>query len=98
MEIILTKKFRKYAKEKNITTIAVKYGQSCTTWAGSFKVPSVLKEKPKDVFKYRYNLIDGIEVYVHKSVKTTEKNILELNVIGFLILKEVEVKGMDLKI
>jgi len=50
------------------------------------------------VFKYRYNLIDGIEVYVHKSVKTTEKNILELNVIGFLILKEVEVKGMDLKI
>ena len=31
MEIILTKKFRKYAKEKNITTIAVKYGQSCTT-------------------------------------------------------------------
>jgi len=61
-------------------------------------VPSVLKEKPKNISKYKYNLVDGIEVYVHKVVKTTEKNLLELDVVGFLMLKEIEVKGMDYRI
>jgi len=35
---------------------------------------------------------------VHKAVKTTKKNLLELDVIGFLMLKEIEVKGMDFRI
>ncbi|MDM8535015.1 hypothetical protein QUF55_09985 [Clostridiaceae bacterium HSG29] len=61
-------------------------------------MPAVLKGKPKDISKFKYNIVDGIEVYVHKAVRTTEKNLLELNVIGFLMLKEIEVKGMDLKI
>jgi len=98
MKIILTKKFKKYAEDKNLTAIAIKYGKSCSSWTGSFKVPSVLKEKPKDISKYKYNLVDGIEVYVHKAVKTTKKNLLELDVIGFLMLKEIEVKGMDFRI
>ena len=95
MEIKLSNKFKKFAKEKNIVAIAIKYGKSCSSWAGSFKVPLVLREKPKDVRNYKYHLVDEIEVYVHKTVKTTKEKRLELNVVGFLMLKEIDIKGMD---
>ncbi len=31
MKIILTSKFKKYAKDKNITAVAIKYGKSCSS-------------------------------------------------------------------
>ena len=58
-------------------------------------MPEVLNGKPKDVRNYRYYTIDGVDVYVHKAVKLTKGSCLELNITGFLMLKEIEVKGID---
>lgn len=95
MKIELSKKFKKYANENNIEAIAVKYGKGCSTWGNSLKVPEVLNGKPKDVRNYRYNAVDGIDIYVHKAVKIIKGSCLELNITGFLMLKEIEVKGID---
>jgi hypothetical protein len=98
MEVKLSNKFKKFAKEKNIVAVTIKYGKSCSSWSGSFKVPEVLKEKPKDLRNYKYHSVDGIEIYVHKTVKATKENCLELKIVGFLMLKEIDVKGMDFTI
>jgi len=98
MEVKLSNKFKKFANERNIETITVKYGKSCSSWAGSFKVPEVLERKPKDVSNYRYHTVDGFDIYVHKAIKTTKENCLELDVVGFLVFKEVNVKGIDITI
>lgn len=61
-------------------------------------MPEVLNGKPKDVRNYRYHTIDGIDIYVHKAVKMIKGSCLELNITGFLMLKEIEVKGIDVNI
>ena len=95
MEIRITDKFKKFAEKKNIDTIAIKYGQNCTSWAGTVRVPVVLKDKPYDVSNYKYNLVDGVTIYVHKSIKIMRNNHLELTVIGFLNIKEISVRGIE---
>lgn len=96
MEIILSDKFKEHAQSKNIQNLTVKYGKSCSSWAGSFKVPEVLKKKPEAIDEYNKHTIDGVDVYVHKGVKTTQKNELIIRVRGFLFLKEIYVEGLDL--
>ena len=60
-------------------------------------MPEVLNGKPKGVSNYRYNAIDGIDVYVHKAVKVIKGECIELNISGFLMVKEIEVKGISVK-
>jgi len=59
-------------------------------------VPEVLKKKPEDMENYNQETIEDIDIYVHKGVKTTDKNELVLRVRGFLFLKEIYVDGLDL--
>ena len=94
MDIKLTEKFKEYVKDKNIDVVGIKYGKSCSSWAGTFRVPEVLKEKPNDLENYDSYTIDGIKVYVHKSIETTEGKII-FKVTGFWIFKEIEVEGLD---
>ena len=92
----LSDKFKAHAESKEIKTITIKYGKSCSSWGGSFRVPAVLKKKPEDISNYNHQTIDGIDVYVHKGVKTTKDDELVLRVRGFLFLKEIYVDGLDL--
>lgn len=96
MKIILSDKFKEHAQSKNIENLTIKYGKSCSSWAGSFKVPEVLKKKPEAIDEYNKHTIDGVDLYVHKGVKTTQKNELVIRVRGFLFLKEIYVEGLDL--
>lgn len=96
MKIILSDKFKEHAQSKNIQNLTIKYGKSCSSWAGSFKVPEVLKKKPEAIDEYNKHTIDGVDLYVHKGVKTTQKNELVIRVRGFLFLKEIYVEGLDL--
>ena len=96
MEIILSDKFKNHAKDKDIQTVTIKYGKSCSSWGGSFRVPEVLKKKPQEIEQYDKHTIDGVDIYVHKGIKTTKKNQLTLRVRGFLFLKELYVEGLDL--
>lgn len=96
MNIELTSKFKNYVKEKNINNISIKYGKSCGSWSGSFRVPLVLKEKPDDTINYNKFVINSINIYVHKSVKVIDDNTLTLTITGFFIFKNITVKGMDL--
>jgi len=96
MKIILSDKFKDHADSKGIENITIKYGKSCSSWGGSFRVPEVLKKKPEDINNYNKHTIDGVDVYVHKGIKTTKNNELKLRVRGFLFLKEIYVDGLDL--
>lgn len=96
MEIVLSDKFKEHVESKNIQNITIKYGKSCSSWSGSFRVPEVLKKKPEAIDEYNKHTIDGVDVYVHKGVKTTKENQLTLRVRGFLFLKEIYVEGLDL--
>jgi len=96
MKISLTDKFKDHVQSKSIQNITIKYGKSCSSWGGSFRVPAVLKKKPEDIDNYNKHTIDGIDLYVHKGIKTTKKNELVLRVRGFLFLKEIYVEGLDL--
>lgn len=96
MKIVLSDKFKEHVEGKNIQNITIKYGKSCSSWGGSFRVPEVLKKKPEATDEYNKHTIDGVDVYVHKGVKTTKKNQLTLRVRGFLFLKEIYVEGLDL--
>lgn len=96
MNIILSDKFKDHAKSKNIQSLMIKYGKSCSSWAGSFKVPEVLKKKPEAMDEYDKYTTDGVDVYVHKGIKTTQKNQIVIRVRGFLFLKEIYVEGLDL--
>ena len=96
MKIILSDKFKEHAQSKNIQNLTIKYGKSCSSWAGSFKVQEVLKKKPEAIDEYNKHTINGVDVYVHKGVQTTKKNQLTLRVRGFLFLKEIYVEGLDL--
>lgn len=58
-------------------------------------MPEVLSGKPKDARNYRYHTVDGFDIYVHKAVKMIKGRSLELNVSGFLMIKEIEVRGIQ---
>lgn len=94
MDIKLTNKFKEYVKDKDINVVGIKYGKSCSSWAGTFRVPEVLKEEPSDLENFKSYNIDGIKVYVHNSIKTTDGEI-KFKVTGFWKFKEIEVKGLD---
>jgi len=55
----------------------------------------VLNDKPYDVSNYKYYLVDGVTIYVHKSIKTMRNNYLEVTVIGFLNIKKISVRGIQ---
>ena len=96
MNIVLSDKFKDHVESKDIKNITIKYGKSCSSWGGSFRVPEVLKKKPESIDEYNKYTINGINFFVHKGIKTTKENQLTLRVRGFLFLKEIYVEGLDL--
>jgi len=99
VEIIITDELKSYLekKDRNIISIMIKKVESGC--AGSVQELDVRYNKvPNDIEKYNYFDIDGIDVYLISNLKVKDDKLILSVKRSPLLLKELDIKGIELKL
>lgn len=95
MEFILDRKLKEYIKEKGAKKIIIN-NVSTKMCCGRIALPTAQLGEPDEKKNYyKYNLDDGLEVYLQKGIEAKDDKIF-LNLRNFGLFKDIEVNNIKL--
>ena len=99
MNVVLTDELKKHLRKKNRNSISIRIRKIERGGVGSVQELDVVYNKvPDDIEKYNHYKIDRYDIYVIRNLKV-KNNELKLSVKRSpLLIKELDIQGVELKL
>lgn len=94
MNLVLSDKLKQYLGKKNTRILTVDQVDLKNCWLAP-NLPSVMESLPKEPEKFNKQEVDGITIYLNKSIKFNRETV-KLDIRKYLFTKEIFIEGVDI--